>query len=878
MFHLTARPASHLRRRALTWVSAIAIIGLIASCATVPGTPIAADDYDSSSLDHSQLAGDLHSANADADGSGADGGNAGPSSRQLIATALEAGQIDGPTSWLYRTWATFNDSLLPDPYSGMTDGHDIELLTGMTGLLAELPSDVREQIEPYLLRPTDPRSVYSTGGDDPPGLRSSAGSALPYKTAKDQQGSQCSNGWDTATVDGAPFRLWACRDRNGTDPNATQNAMTTAAHVVKKYAPRMIDDMGPVIPDNPASDPDPRADDRIDIYLVPPHSRAPARKGLIGGKGNEYAYVMSESTSGGKVASSYMVVNTSHLEHPVDDGLVERMLVHELFHVLQYTHNAYLESRWFFDASAEWAASYYVRHDSRRLHNIRLPIMQNASPALLQDPFGLGPYGAYLWPLFMEQEVGPQSVFKSWKALGKLSSSGNDDDVINVLNAQLDVANNFPEFVMRLYNGKLPGEPIATRFKNLDSHFPDGQVPPRTPQILDEETLTIEYPSIFGTGYEFTRVQVMPPKDADPDSGVLVTIMGDLSNRQGGPLSLEALARKPSGDYERQTINYAGNGTRVCVAEDLILVLANQAPDGSNTGSGMIGLTRDEEAGCASVEVTHPQDSRRMAGSGDIVSIIGKEGDDKPDQMPLVITVSDASPDEIARYQVDVELDGGTLASARKLSWPLSDFEPARDDTYRMETSIDLDIDLTDANRPMAIEAVLIDNAEEVDRHAPAAELHGEKQDACLVGEWVIPQGELQRYYDSVDAEADFTVNGSTRLTFFDNEYEYTPDLSLLMQMGSDDFKFGGRATMTGSISGSYSADGSVITTSHERSNIAAVVEVGGKTMDGTGLLGDFISMSPINSAPYECSKAGPVLMFATSGKSRVPIQLSPVG
>src|SRR5690554_5789690 len=40
----------------------------------------------------------------------------GPSSPELIAAALEAGEIDEPTSLLYRTWAYFRDPQLPEQY------------------------------------------------------------------------------------------------------------------------------------------------------------------------------------------------------------------------------------------------------------------------------------------------------------------------------------------------------------------------------------------------------------------------------------------------------------------------------------------------------------------------------------------------------------------------------------------------------------------------------------------------------------------------------------------------------------------------------------------------------------------------------------------
>lgn len=853
----------------------VLIFVLIAGCSTVTGSPTAEDAGGASRTESP------HRTETVVDGTAYAEAHA-PSSRQLIDEALAAGEIDEEASWLYRTWLMFDDQLLPEQYRGAPDPHDTELLVHMPRLLPDLSQEIRQQIEPYFLRPTDSRSVFNADGN-PPGLRSSSESAL-VAHPRTQLGAtntndsastddrRCQDGWDTVVVPGVHLRVWACRDLDGKQLDGTAKLLSTVSGMLAAFAPRMVGDMGSLIPDQPASDPDPRSDDRIDIYLAPSRSIAPSREGRER-EVSETAYAISTPPYTAKTASGFVVMNQELLSDP---GLAERALVHELFHVLQYTHNAFMPSRWFFEASAEWSSAYYVRHESRRLHQMRLPSLQNARPQLLQNPYGLVPYGAYLWPLFMEQEVGPGSIFAAWSALGALSGSGNDDAVIAVLGQQLSVADSFPEFVMRLYNARLPGDPIMTRFRNLDAQFPDGVAPQRPSLTLDDELLKIEYDTIFGTGFAFNPVEVVPPPEAEPDDEVFVTIMGDLSTQSGRQPSLEALVRQGDGTYERRPIAYSGDGTRVCVSQELILVLANQSPEGSDIAEGTIGLIRDDEPGCASIEVTHPQTGQRMADSGHQVTVNGIEDDDEPDSLPLVISVFDVPRESIDSYQVEVTLSGGTLMSPREMSWPLAEFESGSNDSFRMETVVDLDVDLTDANRPMTIEAVLLEASEETDRHEPTAQLHGEERDECLIGNWVISAAEMERFYNSVQNDADFAVQGYTGLTFSEDAYEYAPNLSVRMQIENDTFPISAVMSMGGSITGSYRADGFIITTSHEVANIRAAVKIGDRTYDGTDLVSGFLLTSPINSAPYECTDAGPVLMFATAGPDRMPIQLVP--
>lgn len=164
--------------------------------------------------------------------------------------------------------------------------------------------------------------------------------------------------------------------------------------------------------------------------------------------------------------------------------------------------------------------------------------------------------------------------------------------------------------------------------------------------------------------------------------------------------------------------------------------------------------------------------------------------------------------------------------------------------------------------------------APEVDEEpAPESREDGGAEADCLVGDWIIAESAMQEYYDSMDTPAAFTITGDTGLTFENDTYEYTPDFTLEIDLGSQT----GSGTLTGSISGTYLTEGGVITTSSENNDIQMTVTVGGTTMDSTDLGTSFLEISPINSAEYECTPTGPVITWQNTGDG-LDIRLVPRG
>jgi hypothetical protein len=144
---------------------------------------------------------------------------------------------------------------------------------------------------------------------------------------------------------------------------------------------------------------------------------------------------------------------------------------------------------------------------------------------------------------------------------------------------------------------------------------------------------------------------------------------------------------------------------------------------------------------------------------------------------------------------------------------------------------------------------------------------------SCLIGDWYIEQDQMQVFYDALGDEnpsVDMQVQGGTGLRFAEDVFEYTPEFSLLVTAAGME----GTGAITGSIGGQYTADESQITTSQETNDTALTVTIGGVVQDGSGLFGSLLASSPIHSAAYECTAAGPLIQFDTGGEP-VPVQLT---
>lgn len=165
-------------------------------------------------------------------------------------------------------------------------------------------------------------------------------------------------------------------------------------------------------------------------------------------------------------------------------------------------------------------------------------------------------------------------------------------------------------------------------------------------------------------------------------------------------------------------------------------------------------------------------------------------------------------------------------------------------------------------------------SAEGVETEAPSSD---PLDPACLVGNWVLTQEQMQSFYDAVASEAEgitFTAEGSAGLSFTATEYRWSPEFTLILEVAGLE----GRGETTGTLGGTYTAAEGIITTTLGDNNLAATLTINGAEQDGSELLGSFITSDPINDTPYDCTDPeAPVLQFETS-TGRTPVVLTRAG
>ncbi|SFR69046.1 hypothetical protein SAMN05428970_0588 [Agromyces sp. CF514] len=146
---------------------------------------------------------------------------------------------------------------------------------------------------------------------------------------------------------------------------------------------------------------------------------------------------------------------------------------------------------------------------------------------------------------------------------------------------------------------------------------------------------------------------------------------------------------------------------------------------------------------------------------------------------------------------------------------------------------------------------------------------------ACLIGDWVLADDQMQAFYDQVNADLTeygivYDPTGTAGLSFADDgTYAYTPNLTLAVDIAG----LPAAATMSGTLAGQYTADATTVTTDHDTNGLTMDVTVDGVAMDGTPVTEQILA-SPIASSAYDCSGDTPVVQFST-GPATVPLTLT---
>ena len=419
----------------------------------------------------------------------------------LIADALAAGRIDYFTSLLYRAYWIAGDGRLPTEFDGdFTVAEDSALFLEVSRLWGTLTSAQQQQLLPYVARPNDPASVYST----PPTAASSddglGGGGDDLFAPGDPDPIQCPAFAQTGAPDWrfnptTHFVVWSCGSGDpATDPYLGKRQAVAA--LAEEVWAKEVPGMGP--PRDDADTEDPAGMKRIDIYLVPLNRCI--RRDPNGG----CAAVTSSTTIAGAVpdapcdrsrgaltSSGYALMRLDLV--PDDAGAAGAVqarsdFAHEFFHLLTYGLNLEAQggdcrdrrftgavgsrTSWLTEASATWAEWAYTRGDNTDYRTEKFSDYQQRIPAadsLLDNNLGADDnpaYQAFVYPLFLSQEAGGRAPFEDfWKAARAPRTREALDDL---LNTRWAFDRYFRDFAVKMLNLTLPGDPLAPLLEAVD--------------------------------------------------------------------------------------------------------------------------------------------------------------------------------------------------------------------------------------------------------------------------------------------------------------------------------------------------------------------------------------------------------------------------
>lgn len=408
----------------------------------------------------------------------------------LIGQQLEAGEIDFETSLVYRAYALFDDPRLPgDLAGGGSFGEDNALFGQLKYYWNDLSPDTQQLLTPFVARPNSSHSIYYASLADGTRTVPNVEAAPTYA-----QG-DCSDNWISRDSESHPFKVWThCTDDYDAD-------LDEAIRITDDFWEREVAFMGPPIPDTGSEKQG--GDSRIDIYFVDDETDPAPRQGGDYLNESALAHAAPDDPIVDRTSSAYIVARRPM----IGDDRLKVVMAHEFFHVLQDAHNyeiafGYKEAPfnadfetisysefWFVEATATWVEIYLYR-DSVALETMQLAVHHFLYdgwqpfdlPLYYSSPqFGtrfLHVYGAYIYFLFLEQEVGPQAMAQLWIDLEGVEPS-DFDRTTEVINDILPFDKNFREFTVRNLNmDLLPGDPITPSYRDIDPTFPEGMAPP----------------------------------------------------------------------------------------------------------------------------------------------------------------------------------------------------------------------------------------------------------------------------------------------------------------------------------------------------------------------------------------------------------------
>ena len=406
------------------------------------------------------------------------------SSAELIDEALASGEIDAETALVYKVYAAFGDSRLPDVYRGGDSGvHGSHILNEVVERSQSLSPQTQAALEPFFIAPFYEASWFNLP---------SAGRAGQPLTTQGPPSAPFAKGW--VSVDSsARVKVWYQEAHPEDRAKAESVAKEMDALIWRKLTTLMRE---------PLSDGNLKSaynggDGRYDIVLLDRSQTIPYNAKLGSGVcGAKASYILVDR------GSAQLLATVAHeFMHAVTDA-----------YDLQASCQAYV---WLSEASATWAEDFVYPKDNTEqqyaplfLDTVEKPLEAAGAAAEYRD------YGAYLFPFFLANKSGRQSgaglVAAVWANTEKLEMKSG----LHAVNAAIGGFNEvWPEFALYNWNRSpvddykkwdgLAGSAKARTF--------DISAPGETPLPTDVAHLSARYFSFMFGGEDVRKVIVEHP-------------------------------------------------------------------------------------------------------------------------------------------------------------------------------------------------------------------------------------------------------------------------------------------------------------------------------------------------------------------------------
>jgi hypothetical protein len=379
-----------------------------------------------------------------------------------IAAAEKAGKLDLDSAWIYKIQALVDQGKLPEEYRSperIPCGSPV--LKGLAAVRARLKPETLASLRPYLVRPTDPASIFTSRiparvtrklPPTAPGMLFAQQENPPRPTGDLALGNWVGFGCHTA-----PITVWS---------PIGQKAAEDAVAIIDGR--KLWAEFRKIMPFEPLSDedvvddagkPDKGMDGTLDIYLVP--------ASMIEADGSADGWCLSVGAA--QCAPTWIMVAQG-----LQGKELAATLAHELFHSFQCA----LDSRdeiWWDEATATWAEE-YIDSGWNTEQEFVCDAFDNGMFLLktLNSEVGNHSYGAYIFPFYLAGRFNDAFIGQIWSDCSVAGPNALSAVEAQLSGAGLEFKEAWKEFALMNYDDtKNYGRKYKETLDTLTHHWED---------------------------------------------------------------------------------------------------------------------------------------------------------------------------------------------------------------------------------------------------------------------------------------------------------------------------------------------------------------------------------------------------------------------